>query len=208
MSILKTIVAEMKKHAPFTALGAITGISIMAIVVLLDAPREISNAIFYTLHPIHVIFSAMVTTAMFKLHGKNKVWVAIIIGYTGSIGIATISDVIIPYIGATLLNIPMEFHFPVIETSKMPFIGIAKWQLVNASAALGIIIGYLMPRTKIPHFGHVLLSTWASLFSFTAFGVADWIPILHLVFLFLFFAVWIPCCVSDIAYPLVFAKRN
>jgi len=208
MSILKTIVAEMKKHAPFTALGAITGISIMAIVVLLDAPREISNAIFYTLHPIHVVFSAMVTTAMFKLHGKNMVWVAIMIGYTGSIGIATISDVIIPYLGATLLNIQMELHLPVIETSKIPFIGIAKWQVVNASAALGILIGYLMPRTKIPHFGHVLLSTWASLFSFTAFGIANWIPILHLVFIYLFFAVWIPCCVSDIAYPLIFAKRN
>ena len=104
---LKIIAAEMKKHAPFTALGAVTGIAIMAAVVLLDVPREISSAVFYTLHPIHVVFSAMVTTAMFKLHGKNKVWVAIVIGYTGSIGIATLSDVIVPYIGATLLNIPM-----------------------------------------------------------------------------------------------------
>ncbi|MEE9583677.1 MAG: hypothetical protein V3W01_03340, partial [Dehalococcoidales bacterium] len=67
---------------------------------------------------------------------------------------------------------------------------------------------YLRPATKFPHFGHVLLSTWASLFYFTAFGVAEWIPLLPFIFLFLFFAVWLPCCVSDIVFPLLFTRKR
>ena len=206
--MLKQISKELRRHVPFTMFGAVTGIIIMIIMVFFHVSRGISNAIFYTLHPLHVVLSALATTAMYKLHGKGKLWIAVLIGYTGSIGIATLSDAVIPYLGGGLLNVPMEFHVPFIETAKMPFIGIAKWKIVNSAAVLGIVIGYLKPKTEFPHFGHVLLSTWASLFGFTAFGVANWTPLLPFVFLFLFLAVWIPCCVSDIVYPLLFVKKT
>jgi hypothetical protein len=75
-------------------------------------------------------------------------------------------------------------------------------------ALAGIAVGYRRQTTKIPHLGHVLLSTWASLFYFTAFGVADWIRLLPLVFVFLFLSVWIPCCTSDIVYPLLFVRKK
>jgi len=206
--MLKRIITELKEHAPFTALGALTGIIIMAVIVLGEVPSGISNTVFYTLHPIHIVLSALVTTAMYVRYRQSKIWVAILVGWTGSIGIATISDVIIPYLGGALLHVPMEFHVPFIETAQMPVIGIEKWKIVNSAALLGIGIGYWKQTTRIPHSGHVLLSTWASLFYFTAFGVADWIPLLPFVFLFLFLAVLIPCCTSDIVYPLLLLGRD
>ena len=206
--MLRRIASELKRHAPFTALGAVTGIIIMVIIVLVNVPAQISHATFYTLHPLHVVLSALVTIAMYKKYTKGKIWAAILIGYTGSIGIATLSDAIIPYLGGTLLNIEIGFHVPFIETEKMPFIGIEKWKLVNSAALIGIAIGYWRPTTKFPHLGHVLLSTWASLFYFTAFGIARWIPLLPFVFLFLFLAVWIPCCLSDIVFPLLFTRKR
>jgi hypothetical protein len=193
----KRIAKELKEHIPFTALGALTGIVIMVILVLGNVPSHISQTAFYTLHPIHVLLSALVTTAMYMRYKKGKFWVAILIGWTGSIGIATISDAIIPYLGGTLLHVPMEFEVPFIE----------KWW-INLLALAGIAIGYWKQTTKIPHFGHVLLSTWASLFYFMAFGIADWIPLLPFVFLFLFLAVWLPCCLSDIVYPLLFLGKE
>ena len=207
MGQLKLVVKELAGHAPFTVLGAITGIIVMVIIVFSNAPKEISHALFYTLHPMHIVLSALATTAMYRLHGRGKLWVVILIGYTGAIGIATLSDIIIPYLGGSLIRVPMEFHLPFIETAKMPFIGIAKWKVVNAAAAIGIAIGYWKPTTRFPHMGHVLLSTWASLFSFTAFGIADWIPLLPFIFLFLFLAVWAPCCLSDIVYPLLWVRE-
>ena len=194
----KRIAKELKEHVPFTALGAATGIIIMAIVVLVNVPSHISQTAFYISHPLHVLLSALVTTAMYMRYRKGKIWAAVLIGWTGSIGIATISDAIIPYLGGTLLHIQMEFEVPFIE----------HWW-INLLALAGIAIGYWRQTTKIPHFGHVLLSTWASLFYIVAFGIADnWIPLLPFIFLILFLAVWIPCCLSDIVYPLLFLRKE
>jgi hypothetical protein len=195
--MVRRIAHELREHIPFTTIGALTGIGIMVIVVLGNIPSHVSQTAFYTLHPLHVLLSALVTTAMYMRYKKGKFWMAILIGWTGSIGIATTSDAIIPYLSGTLLHAQMEFHVPFIE----------EWW-INFVALAGIAIGYWRQTTKIPHFGHVLLSTWASLFYFTAFGIADWIHLLPYVFLFLFLSVWIPCCTSDIIYPLLFVRKK
>ena len=193
----KRIAQELKEHVPFTALGAVSGVIIMVIVVLGNAPPHISQTAFYVSHPLHVLLSALVTTAMYMRYGKGKFWAAVLIGWTGSIGVATISDAIIPYLSGSLLHAQMEFHVPFIE----------EWW-INFLALAGIAIGYRKQPTKIPHFAHVLVSTWASLFYFTAFGIADWIHLIPYVFLFLFLSVWIPCCTSDIVYPLLFVRKE
>jgi hypothetical protein len=206
--MLRQIGSELKEHIPFTAIGAATGIVIMVIIIFTHVPSPVSQAAFYTLHPLHVVLSALVTTALYAKYSKGKLWAAILIGYAGSIGIATLSDAIIPYLGGALLHIDIGFHVPFIETEEMPFFGVAKWVVINSAAVIGIALGYWKQITKFPHSGHVLLSTWASLFYFTAFGVAPWLPLLPLIFIFLFLAVWIPCCLSDIVFPLLFVKKK
>ena len=196
--MIKRIARELKEHILFTTLGALMGIIIMVIVVLGNVPSHISQTAFYISHPLHVLLSALVTTAMYMRYKKGKVWVVILIGWTGSLGIATISDAMIPYLGGNLLHAQMELHVPFIE----------EWW-INLFALAGIAIGYWKQTTRIPHFGHVLLSTWASLFYIMAFGIADnWIPLLPFMFLILFLAVWIPCCLSDIVYPLLFLGKE
>jgi len=206
--MLRRIASELKEHVLFTALGAASGIIIMVIIVFASVPSQMSQTTFHILHPLHVLLSALTTTAMYRKYSHGKIWIALLIGYFGSIGIATLSDAIIPYLGGALLGIEIGFHLPFIETEKIPFIGIEAWKLINSAALVGIIIGYLRPTTKLPHSGHVFLSTWASLFYFTAFGVASWLPLLPLIFLFLFLAVWLPCCVSDIVFPLLFIRKS
>lgn len=196
--MFKQIMKELKRHAPFTSFGALTGIIVMLIFYKL--PAKISYNIFYTLHPFHVLLSALVTASMYKLY-KNKAnfWNLILIGYVGSIGIATLSDCVIPYLGEILLNLPNRgIHLGFIE----------KWWLVNPLAFIGIAVAYFKPTTKFPHSGHVLLSTWASLFHIImATGqTLNWFSYI-VVFLFLFLAVWFPCCLSDIIFPLLFVKK-
>jgi hypothetical protein len=205
--MLRRILRELKEHAPFTATGTATGIILMVIIILTHVPASISEAAFYTLHPLHVILSALVTTSMYLRYRQGKLWAAIIIGYLGSVGIATLSDAIIPYWGGSILNVGMGFHAPFLETEAFPYIGVPKWVVVNSTAAIGIAIGCWKQTTKFPHSGHVLLSTWASLFYFTAFGTTAWFPLLPLIFVILFLAVWLPCCLSDIVFPLLFVRR-
>ena len=201
--MLKLIGNELKHHAPFTALGAVTGIVIMLIILfgnMLPQVSQVSHTVFYILHPLHITLSAIVTTAMYKKHGKGKIWVIILIGYFGSIGIGTLSDSVIPYLGEILLDLPNRgIHIGFIE----------EWQIVNAAALIGIAIGYWKPVTRLPHFGHVLLSTWASLFHIImALGETADLVTFMVIFLFLFLAVWIPCCTSDIVFPLLFTKEQ
>jgi hypothetical protein len=203
----RRILTELKEHIPFTAIGAVTGIALMVIIVFARIPAQFSEAAFYTLHPLHVVLSALVTTALYRKHSKGKLWAAILIGYFGSVGIATLSDAVIPFLEGATLNISLGLHAPFLETEPFPYLDVPKWVVINAAAAIGIAIGYWKQSTKFPHSGHVLLSTWASLFYFTAFGTATWLPLLPIIFVFLFLAVWIPCCLSDIVFPLLFIKR-
>ncbi len=198
-SILSTIGKELKAHAPFTVVGALTGVAIMAVFVTADVPRSFSTKLFWGLHPLHVLLSALVTAGMYRLHSRGNLWATISIGYFGSIGIATLSDCIIPYLGEALLGLPNKgIHLGFIE----------KWWLVNPLAAIGIAIAYLWPKTAFPHAGHVLFSTWASLFHMTMALGENITPFaLAVIPAFLFFAVWIPCCTSDIVFPLLFSHE-
>jgi hypothetical protein len=108
------------------------------------------------------------------------------------------SDSIIPYLGEVMLKMPNRgIHIGFIE----------KWYLVNPLAVLGVFIAYLRPTTRFPHAGHVLLSTWASLFHIImSIGESLHWLVYVVIFLFLFIAVWLPCCLSDIIFPLLFVK--
>lgn len=199
--MFKTIVKELKNHVPFTSLGALTGIVIM--LLLYRIPFEISYNIYYILHPIHVLLSAFTTAALYIIYKGNKrknLWMIILVGYLGSIGIATLSDSVIPFLGEVMLGLPNKgIHLGFIE----------KWWLVNPLAFLGIALAYFRPTTKISHAGHVLISTWASLFHIIMAleGKIGWL-VFVVVFIFLFLAVWIPCCTSDIVFPLLFVGKN
>lgn len=166
-----------------------------------NLPSKVSYNIFYIFHPLHVFLSALVTASMYGLHtrGRRKLWILLLIGYLGSIGIATVSDSLIPYLGEALLRMPNRgIHIGFIE----------KWWLVNPLALIGVAIAYFRPTTKIPHSGHVLLSTWASLFHIIMAISGNLNCFFYIaVFFFLFLAVWIPCCVSDIVFPLLFVKK-
>lgn len=132
-----------------------------------------------------------------RAYGSRTFWPTVVVGYFGSIGIATLSDCIIPFIGETLLELPNRgLHLGVVE----------KWWLVNPMAFAGIGVSLYRPSTRFPHTGHVLLSTWASLFHIQM-ALSDPPSILTVaaVGLFLFLAVWIPCCTSDIVFPLLAA---
>jgi len=194
------IAIELKAHAPFTAFGTVTGIVIMAVFVQFQVPKEISSTLFWTMHPLHVLISALVTTAMYRLHAGRGIWRTVLIGYVGSIGIATLSDSLIPFAGEWLLDLPYRgIHLGFIE----------KWWLVNPLALAGIALGYVISHTKIPHAGHVLLSTWASLFHILmAIGPSIDVATTILIAVFLFLAVWVPCCTSDIVFPLLWIQKE
>ena len=262
---VKHIGAELKGHAPFTVVGALLGLGFM--LVFRGVSKETAGAMFGFFHPAHVVLSALVTASLFRLHamGKNFLFV-LVVGVVGSIGVATLSDSVIPFVGESVLGVSVPSHSAVhghgedeatvhaeddeaghveeadghvedeaeagghvhgddcdhadearghvhddeCDHGHAIHIGfIEEWHIVFPAAILGVIIAYLIPRTRCPHAAHVLISTWASSshvlmsmnkpFDFTiAVGM----------FIVLFLAVWLPCCISDIVFPLLFVGSD
>jgi hypothetical protein len=191
--MLTTILRELKQHAPFTALGALIGIACVGLLLHL-APSTAYTA-FYILHPLHVLLSALVAGSMYRLHThKKSLWLFLLVGYGASVGVATLSDSLIPYISEVFMNLPnRELHLGFVE----------EWWLVNPIALLGLFAAYRFPSTHVRHSAHVLVSTFASLLHIVmALGGAP-VPYV-LITAFLFISVWIPCCTGDIVVPLLF----
>ena len=103
------ILRELKGHAPFTLFGASTGLICMLLFKNLD--HEVSRRIFYVFHPAHVLLSAIVTSAIFQLYSKKSRFIyVLLVGFFGSLGIGTLSDSLIPYIGELSLGMHIEAH--------------------------------------------------------------------------------------------------
>ncbi len=228
------IAKEMKAHLPFTLAGAVLGAIFM--LAFKDSSGSLKETFFNIAHPGHVVLSAMVTAAMFKIHSKYKnFFILLIIGWVGSLGIATLSDIIIPhFLGTQLLGVSVPAHSAMHQEQHenenethpatqedahllckehdhkgLHLAFIEEWYIINPAAILGIIIAYFWPKTKFPHAAHILVSTWASS-SYILMqngNPIDTLTAMGLI-LVLFIAVWLPCCLSDIIFPLLFVKGD
>jgi len=191
------IITELKEHVPFTA-GA-TAVAIIITSFLLLKENLIAHAVslFYIFHPLHILFSSIVSAAIFYKY-KNNAFLALGAGIVLSVLVGSISDVIFPYIGSLAFNIPTSFHLPAIENAYFIF----------SVAIFGSLIGIFTKRTKFPHFLHVLISVFASLLYIFAYSIEFSLLDLFLIFIITSISVVIPCCLSDIVLPIALEKKT
>jgi hypothetical protein len=230
---LGRVFEELAHHAPFTLVGALVGMACMAL--FRNAPAGTGHSLFLIFHPLHVMLSAIVTASLFKLRqGTRSILAVVLVGYLGSIGTATLSDCVLPFFGEEILGVavPTESRVHRVDgvhatagpaapdsaaesqhggpASGRPDIHlgfIEDWYVVNPAALLGILLAYFVPHTKLPHAAHILISTWASAAHILMNTQAAMSPTLLLgMLIVLFIAVWLPCCFSDIIFPMLFVK--
>ncbi|MBU2615858.1 MAG: hypothetical protein KKC19_02030 [Nanoarchaeota archaeon] len=193
---IKELIHEVKHHAPFAAVATLVAIGI---VLLIEYYLQlgVSEESFEIFHPLHVFASAMVTAGIFYKY-KPKMIPALLIGISGAIIMGSLSDVVFPWIGGNLLNLKTTFHLPLIEEPLV----------ILVSALIGSFVGAKTKITDVPHFVHVGLSVFASLFYLLAFSPGFNISYLAVSFVITFVAVIVPCCVSDILYPFFFLGKK
>ncbi len=156
-----------------------------------------SWTIFHIFHPVHMLFSAIATTAMFWRYDRKLVK-AIIVGFFGAALVCGISDVMLPYLSAKLLGVKMHFHICIIEHPGMvlPFLAVG--------IGVGLLAAVAIERSTVySHSAHVFVSSIASLFYLVAFGMSNWVESIGYVFVVVVLAVMLPCCMSDIVFPLL-----
>jgi len=212
------ILIELREHVPFSVAAVAIGLIVAGAICVLGFGREAAEAVaeheheyvpdparlfFHLFHPAHMLFSAAATTAMFYRYEK-KTAKAIVIGMIGAIGVCGISDIAMPHASLLLLGTPTPLHICVWEHPS----------LVLPFAVVGVFVGVaaaesVVRSTLISHSLHVLASTMASIFYMVGpLGIIAWIDDLGKVFVFVVLAVMVPCCVSDIVFPLLLTKRG
>ena len=167
-------------------------------------------SLFHLAHPAHILFSAAATTAMFLMWQGGRIVTAAWLGLVGSLGICSISDILIPWVGGALLGTSPHLHLCIVEHPlyEVP------------AAVVGVLAGTVASRwvwrsTLFSHSGHILISTLATVFYLLPSvadayggGYALLAPGLAMgVLATVVFAVMIPCCVSDVVFPLLFVRH-
>ena len=192
-----TIIHELKHHAPFTLLISLIAGVIVAIFYSLGMNSlSFIGGLFEIIHPAHVLVSAAATSAIYYKY-KKSFPKAIIVGIFGAIIVGTLSDVLLPYVVGNLFSLETTLHVPIIEE---PII-------ILGAALVGAVLGKIEGLFKLEHSAHVFLSVFASLFYILAFSISVSVWAVLLISLIVFLVVYIPCCISDIVFPILFIKR-
>ncbi len=211
MSHKHTLTEEFTQHFPYTLMGTFIAMGVVwwfsqGFIVSGDIEKfhQKSDSLFHLLHPLHVCMSAIATTALsLKYLSKFK---AIIMGILGTAIPCGLSDYFFPYIGGKILGQSMHLHVCILEDPQLffPFLVIG-------------ILGGLWAEEKLTHShllshgAHVFISSGASLLYCMSFGFTIWLKDVRYVFpafLIIVLAVWIPCCLSDIALPVATHKHT
>jgi len=198
------ILEELQKHLPYTIFSVAVGMMTLgAFTVLIEAKKfpQASQNLFHIFHPLHILFSAIATTAMFWRHDK-RILKAVFIGFVGAVSLCGISDILIPFVAGYFLGVKMHLHICIL----------ADPMLILPFLFFGIFMGFVLPTvvesTVFSHAAHVLISSMASIFYLVSFGLTEWIPVGGMVFIYIVLAVMIPCCTSDIVFPLLLVKKK
>jgi len=196
MKLKFEILKELKEHIPFTLAATLFSVILMSFLLLKQNFISYAISMFYIAHPLHILFSSIVSSAIFYNHTK-KIVPAIIVSIFVSLFIGTLSDSILPYLGSYLFQIPISFHLPALENPILIF----------GASLVGASFGIAIRKTKFPHFLHVFISVFASLFYIFAYSTNFSMLTIFLIFIITSVSVIVPCCLSDIVFPIIFQNR-
>lgn len=202
MTIGESVRSEAAHHLPFSVSAVAIGLAGVGLLCFL-APTSDLRPLFHLSHPVHMLFSAAATTAMFARHGRGMLRAAAV-GLVGAIGICGLSDIAMPHASLWFFGVQAEWHLCILEHPAM----------VLSFAAAGVAVGLAAAKTVanstfFSHSLHVLASTVAStIYLVRELGWPSWVDSIGAVFPCIVLAVMLPCCLSDIAFPLLVAGRG
>src|SRR3990172_11246548 len=204
-----TLSGELLCHLPYAIYSVSFGLAVLSFFSyfsLTDTAEVVcqkSDVLFHSFHFMHIVFAATGTLITF-FRFSNNMSRALLVGVLSPAVFCTLSDSILPYIGGQMLGINMHFHLCFVTElpNVLPFL------------IVGIVNGFILSRhvegrelySIASHSVHILISSLASIFYLVSHGCTDWYLIIGPVFLFLIFAVVIPCTLSDVVVPMLFAR--
>lgn len=165
-----------------------------------------SSTFFHVFHYPHISFAAATSLLTIYRFTKNLL-LAVGVSAIFPVFLCTLSDIVLPYVGAILLGIDMDLHICLFCNTLVVF----------SFLSVGLIFGSflcwiescekrLFSISLITHFGHEFVSAIASLAYLVGFGFYAWQQYLITIFFLLLIAVVLPCMMSDFFVPIFITK--
>ena len=202
-----TVLSEVLCHLPYAIFSVALSLICMSLLGFLPAGEQYAEGchrLFHNFHFLHILFAATGTMLTFRRYSKN-VALALAVGFIVPLVFCTFSDALLPYLGGRLLGLDMHLHWCMLShlDTILPFL------------LIGMINGWVMSTHKQSlhmfystgfHVMHIFISSMASLLYLVSFGFSEWYSFMGFVFIFKIIAVLIPCTLSDIVVPMLFAR--
>jgi len=208
-----SVLHELMVHLPYAVFSVAFGMALLSFtsfytmgVTSPDTVRAGSDVLFHCFHFMHLVFAATGTVITFFRFSKSILG-SVIVGTFSPIVFCMLSDAILPYIGGRMLGVSMTLHLCFLTEiyNVIPFLLVG---LING-LVLSCHRASLLPMYSIfSHVIHILVSSLASTFYLISHGFIRWYDDIGFVFLFLIVAVVLPCTLSDLVVPMLFAKAN
>lgn len=207
-----TLMGELLCHLPYAIFSVAFGLTILSFVTYFsfDDPFDTlcrkADVLFHSFHFMHIVFAATGTLLTFFRYSRNALK-AVLLGIFAPAIFCTLSDSVLPYIGGQMLGVHMHFHLCFVTElyNVIPFL------------AIGIINGFIMSKHHgdrqwlyaiTSHATHIVISSLAAIFYLVSHGCTDWYRIIGAIFVFLIFAVVVPCTLSDVVVPILVARTD
>jgi len=197
--------SEIACHFPYAVFSVSISMIILGLLTSIPISNLTAHKLFHNFHFLHIVFSATGVILTFTRYSVS-IFGGLLAGILIPAVFCTMSDSLLPYLGGTYLGIDMKFHWCFISHLDvvLPFL------------VIGIINGYVLSRhfgtlkifySKGSHFLHIFISAMASILYLVSYGFSDWGKYISFVFVYLIFAVLIPCTIADLVLPAMFAKK-
>jgi hypothetical protein len=208
-----SVQSELLCHFPYAVFSVTVGLALLSLlgaIMMNDLDftliKKSAHMLFHSFHFMHIAFAATGTVITY-LRFSTNVGRALLIGLVSPTIFCILSDTVLPYCVGRLFGVNMHFH--VCFYSELPN--------VLPFLAIGIITGFVMSRNSSnkhsmyalsSHAMHIFVSSLAATFYLVAHGFTHWHTQIGMVFLALIIAVVIPCTLSDVVVPMLFAKAD
>ncbi|MCX7877506.1 MAG: hypothetical protein N2510_02570 [Ignavibacteria bacterium] len=150
----------------------------------------------------HLFFASLTPAALLSKY-RRVFWLGLTVAIVSSSVTCTLSDIILPYLGALLLGYNMSLHICIIEEPLISVIFIISGALTGYILSMKII-----KLSRYTHAAHILLSSFAAGMYLITYGAGD-LSLISLVFIpVITLSVLLPCVANDIAVPSYFVSLN
>lgn len=163
------------------------------------------DILFHCFHFAHILFAASGAMVTFYRYSKN-IGAGVLAGIVSSVVFCTLSDILLPYAAGELLGVSMDLHicFSSELANILPFL------------LVGVLNGLIISRGKEEHaenhsvslhFFHTFISAMAAIFYAIGHGLQDFHAHFGMFFLLMLVAIVIPCTLSDVVVPILWARK-